>query len=421
MPMEEVEICSRGGRMSEGIARAVAHFAGLMREQLERVERMKKRPRGPAFAEVSRLVIGVCPGDGIGPVITRETGRVLGVLLSSELASGRVELRVIDGLTLENRLAHGKAIPDPVLAALKECHVILKAPTTTPEKGGPYPNIESANVAMRRELDLFANVRPVKVPQLGIDWVFFRENTEGAYILGSKGLMVSDELGVDFTAVTRPGCERIIRMAFEHARAHGVDRVLGVTKANVIKTTDGLFLEVGAHIAREFPGIAWESWYADIVAAKLIDPKRRSTFRVFVLPNLYGDILSDEAAEVQEGVGTAGSANIGTEHAMFEAIHGSAPRMVQEGRGAYADPSSLMRAAVMMLGHVGMSEASARLEKALDLCGQFERRLVITGRADGATAEDFADYVIATLASGDLDVRWQAAVDAAAGSPGKGE
>jgi isocitrate dehydrogenase (NAD+) len=396
--------------MSDAIALAAAHFEELLRDQVARVERMRRKGRGPALSEVRPLVVGICPGDGVGPVITRETARVLRELLAAELSSGAVELRPIEGLTLENRLAHRKAIPDDVLEALKRCHVILKAPTTTPEKGGPYPNIESANVAMRRELDLFANVRPVKVPQLGIDWVFFRENTEGAYILGSKGLMVTPELGIDFTAVTRPGCERIIRMAFEHARANGVDRVLGVTKANVIKTTDGLFLEVGAQVAKEYPGIAFESWYADIVAAKLIDPKRRSTFRVFALPNLYGDILSDEAAELQGGVGTAGSANIGDQHAMFEAIHGSAPRMVQEGRAEFADPSSLLRAAVMMLSHVGLRAAASRLEKALDICGLFERRIRITGREDGARAGQLGDYVLEVLGDAGLEARWGAAV-----------
>ncbi|MBM4355335.1 MAG: isocitrate/isopropylmalate dehydrogenase family protein, partial [Deltaproteobacteria bacterium] len=219
--------------MNDWIRRATEHFEKLLTDQLARVERMKGKQRGIGFEAVHPLVVGVCPGDGIGPVITRETLRVLRSLLEPEIRVGRVVLRVIKGLTIENRVAHGKAIPEDVLEELKRCHVVLKAPTTTPEKGGPYPNIESANVAMRRELDLFANVRPVKVPQLGIDWVFFRENTEGAYILGSRGLMVGEDLGIDFTAVTRPGCERIIRMAFEHAGANGVDRVLGVTKANV--------------------------------------------------------------------------------------------------------------------------------------------------------------------------------------------
>jgi len=383
--------------MNEILDKATAHFRKLLEEQLARVERLKAPVAAMDYAALRPLIIGVCPGDGIGPIITRETVRVLSTLLEKEISSGRLVLRTIHGMTLEDRIAAGKAIPDPVVAELKKCHVVLKAPTTTPEKGGPLPNIESANVAMRRELDLFANVRPFRVPSEGLDWVFFRENTEGAYILGSRGIHVTPDLAIDFTAVTLQGCERIIRAAFEYARKNGIDRVTGVTKANVIKTTDGLFLEVGKRLSAEYPGIRWDSWYADIVAAKLVDPKRRTEFKVFVLPNLYGDILSDEAAEFQGGVGTAGSANLGSYYAMFEAIHGSAPRMVSEGRAEYADPASLLRAAAMMLRHVGLADEGRRLDRALDICGQQERRLVITGRPDGATTAAFADYVLETM------------------------
>lgn len=383
--------------MDKTIEHAMQHFGKLVAEQLERLERLEAA--GPAldWAATRPLICGVCPGDGIGPIITGETMRVLALLLAGPLARREIELRTIEGLTLENRVRHGKAVPDEVLAALKACHVILKAPTTTPEWGGPYPNIESANVALRRELDLFANVRPVKVPALGIDWVIFRENSEGAYILGSKGIQVTPELCFDFTAVTRPGCERVLRMAFAHARAHGKDRVTVVTKANVIKTTDGMFLEEAERVARDYPGLRWDAWYVDIMSAKLLDPKRRSQFSVLVMPNLYGDILSDEAAELQGGVGTAGSANLGWHHAMFEAIHGSAPRMIDEGRGEYADPSSLMRAAAMMLRFVGFTGEADRLDGALDRCTMGERRVVVTGRPDGATAAQLTERVLAEL------------------------
>jgi isocitrate dehydrogenase (NAD+) len=376
---------------------AAAHFGRLVEEQLARIERMRRTQAPLDFATLNPIVIGVCFGDGIGPILSRETIRVLQALLADELARKRVELRTIEGLTLENRVRHLKAIPDDVLAELKACHVILKAPTTTPEKGGPYPNIESANVAMRRELDLFANVRPIKVPREGIDWVIFRENTEGAYILGSQGLQVTPELAFDFTAATRLGCERVLRMAFDYAHRNGIPRVTVVTKANVIKTTDGMFLEVAETVARDYPEIRWDSWYIDIMTAKLIDPKRRTQFRVMVMPNLYGDILSDEAAEFQGGVGTAGSANLGTRHAMFEAIHGSAPRMIEEGRGDYADPASLMRASAMLLRHVGLEDAAGRLDLALDVCTLLERKLRVTGRPDGATAAAFTDYLLGTL------------------------
>lgn len=390
------------------LERAKNHFASIIEEQTARVERMKQTQEALDFASLRPIIIGVCWGDGIGPIISQETQRVLEYLLEKEIIDGKIKFRTIEGLTIENRVKHLKAIPEDVLAELKKCHVILKAPTTTPEKGGPYPNIESANVAMRRELDLFANVRPVKVPKEGIDWIFFRENTEGAYILGSKGIQVTDDLAIDFTATTKQGSERIIRMAFDYSHKNGINRLTVVTKANVIKTTDGLFLETADRIAKEYPNVKWDAWYIDIMTAKLIDPKRRTQFRVVVLPNLYGDILTDEAAEFQGGVGTAGSANIGKRYSMFEAIHGSAPRMIDEGRGQYADPSSLVRAASMMLRHIGFSEKADKLEKALDICGQYEKEVVITGRDGGATGREFSDYLLETMKDHYLEKRWQA-------------
>ncbi|MFQ6110085.1 MAG: isocitrate/isopropylmalate family dehydrogenase, partial [Candidatus Aminicenantales bacterium] len=333
--------------------------------------------------------------------------RVLEFLLADELKSGKIELRNIEGLTIENRAKHNKAIPDDILEEIKKCHVTLKGPTTTPRRGDPWPNIKSANVAMRRYLDLFANVRPVKVPKEGIDWTFFRENTEGAYIMGSKGINVTDDLAVDFKVITTQGAERIIRLAFEYARKNNINRVTIVTKANVVKTSDGKFLDIGYKIAKEYPEIETDDWYIDIMTAKLVDPKRRTQFRVVVLPNLYGDILTDEAAEFQGGVGTAGSANIGKRYAMFEAIHGSAPRMVREGRAPYADPSSLIRAAAFLINHIGYPEKSKSLEMALDICGQYEKRLVITGRDTGATGAEFADYLMETLQEPNLKEKWQ--------------
>jgi isocitrate dehydrogenase (NAD+) len=352
----------------------------------------------------------VCWGDGIGPIISQETQRILEFVLEDEVKTGKVVFRTIDGLTIENRAKHLAAIPEDVLEELKACHVILKAPTTTPEKGDEWPNIESANVAMRRYLDLFANVRPVKVPKEGIDWIFFRENTEGAYVLGSKGILVTEDLAFDFKVITKQGAERIIRMAFEYAHKNNINKLTVVTKANVVKTTDGLFLDTAARIGKEYPDIEWEGWYIDIMTAKLGDPKRRTQFGVMVLPNLYGDILTDEAAEFQGGVGTAGSANIGKRYAMFEAIHGSAPRMMREGRGKYADPSSLIRAAAMMIRHIGFGVRAEKLEMALDICGQYEKRIAITGRADGCTAEELGDYLMETMKDPELKDRWAAAV-----------
>ncbi len=394
------------------IEAAKEHFGKVLREQLERVERMKASPGWIDHSKLDRLIIGVVGGDGIGPYICRHAEGVLRELLKEEIAAGKVEVRPIDGLTIENRARQLKAIPDEVLAELRKCHVILKGPTTTPKKGDGWPNIESANVAMRRELDLFANVRPVRIPEQGIDWTFFRENTEGAYVLGSRGVDVNEDIAIDFTVATTQGCERIIRLAFEHARRTCVNRVTVVTKANVIKRTDGKFLSVAERIAKDYPEVKWDDWFIDIMTAKLLDPYRRAEFKVMVLPNLYGDIITDEAAQIQGGVGTAGSANIGARYAMFEAIHGSAPRMVDEGRAQYADPSSIIKAAAMLLNHVGFVEKARRLEMALDICTQFERRVRVTGRADGATGEEFGRYVLETVARKDLEDAWRKGLSA---------
>lgn len=375
---------------------AVEQFAKVVKSQLERIERMKAQKDFVDYQKLDKIIIGVCGGDGIGPVITHEAQRVLEYLLKDAVAAGKIEFKVIDGLTIENRVACGKAIPDDVLAELKSCHVILKGPTTTPRAGDPWPNIESANVAMRKELDLFANVRPVKVPEEGIDWTFFRENTEGAYTLGSCGVNVDEDLGIDFTVTTKQGTDRIARLAYDYAKKNGKNRVSIVTKANVIKTTDGNFLRDCKEVAKEYPEITTDDWYIDIMTAKLIDKKRRTDFRVFILPNLYGDIITDEAAEFQGGVGTAGSANLGKQYAMFEAIHGSAPRMVNEGRDKYADPCSMLRATVLLLSHIGYQAEADRLERALDICMYEEKKLKVTGHSDGVTTEEFGNYVMET-------------------------
>lgn len=388
------------------IKKSTDHFAQLVDQQLARVKVMKKAGDWIDYKTLKPIIIGVIGGDGIGPFIADESLRVLNYILRAEEKAGIVELRTIEGLTIENRAKVGKAIPDDVLADLKKCHVTLKGPTTTPRKGDPWPNIESANVAMRKYLDLFANVRPVRVPKEGINWMFFRENTEGAYVLGSNGLTVNDDITFDFKVITTQGAERIIRMAFEYARKNKINRLTLVTKANVVKTTDGKFLEVGYKIAKEYPEIECDDWYIDIMTAKLIDPKRRTQFKVLALPNLYGDILTDEAAEFQGGVGTAGSANIGKQYAMFEAIHGSAPRMVKEGRAQYADPASMMRAAAMLLNHIGFEEKGEKLSMALDICSQLEKKYIITGRDDGATSKEFGNYLMETIELPNLKEKW---------------
>ncbi len=393
--------------MKKEIEEAKEHFGKLLEEQLERVERMKQAEDWIDYTKLKPIIIGIIGGDGIGPYIAKEAKRVLEFLLRKELENGKVKFKVIEGLTIENRAKVMKAIPDDILEEIKKCHVILKAPLHTPKKGDPWPNIESANIEMRRQLDLFANVRPVKVPKEGIDWIFFRENTEGAYILGGKGINVTEDLAVDFKVITTQGSERIIQMAFDYAKRNGINKVTVVTKANVVKTTDGKFLSMAEQVAKGYREVEWDDWFIDIMTAKLVDPKRRTQFRVFVLPNLYGDILTDEAAEFQGGVGTAGSANIGKRYAMFEAIHGTAPRMVEEGRADYADPSSMLKATAMLLNHIGFADEARKLEMALDICVQYEKKLTITGRSDGATGAEFADYVMKTVQDPELESKWQ--------------
>ena len=376
--------------MQQYIDNAVEQFRTLITEQLARQNRMEAGEAAKDFANLPHLTIGICGGDGIGPIITHAGEDVLRFLLADDVAAGRVEFREIDGLTIERREEVGKAIPDDTLAALRECDVILKGPTTTPHGG----NLESANVAMRRELDLYANVRPTCVPELGIDWVFYRENSEGEYVLGSRGVEIPDKLAMDFKVTTDAGTRRIARAAFEYAKNNGKTNVAIVTKANIMKKTDGNFSRICHEIAADYPGITAEDWYIDIMTANLVNEARQSQFQVFVLPNLYGDIITDEAAQIQGGVGTAGSANIGDQYAMFEAIHGSAPRMIEMGRGDYANPASVLKACAMLLRHIGKAAEAEKLEKALAICNE---KMNMTGRPGGNTCAEFAQAIMAEV------------------------
>ena len=378
--------------MQNEIIQATEKFQKLLKRQLERAEQLKKNSKVIDYKKLDKIIIGICGGDGIGPIISKQAKRVLEYILREEIDAKRIEIKEISGLTIENRVKCQQAIPADVLSELKECDVILKGPTTTPRSGDEWTNVESANVAMRKELDLFANVRPVKIPSEDIDWTFFRENTEGGYALGSDGIDVSPELAIDFTVATTEGTRRIIRAAFDYAKANGKHKVTAVTKANIIKTTDGKFLDIFYEIASEYPEITADDWYIDIMTAKLLDKNRRKEFSVLVLPNLYGDIITDEAAELQGGVGTAGSANLGARYAMFEAIHGSAPRMIEENREMYADPSSMIKAAAMLLNHIGYVEDTKSIETALEKID-----IKITGRDDGVTNEEFTSQLIGML------------------------
>lgn len=372
---------------------AQEHFIKVVQEQLDRVARMKADTEVVDYAKLDKIIIGCCGGDGIGPAITAEAERVLRAVLKEEVESGKIEFRQIEGLTIENRIAVNKAIPDDVLAEIKACHVILKGPTTTPSKGDG-PNIESANVAMRRELDLFANVRPVSVPEEGIDWTFFRENTEGEYVLGSRGVVIDEDMSFDFKVITTQGTRRIAKAAFDFARNNGKKHVAIITKANILKKTDGKFLEICYDVAKDYPEIQVDDWFVDIISANLINEKVRNQYEVFVLPNLYGDIITDEAAQIQGGVGTAGSANVGNKYSMFEAIHGSAPRMLETGRQMYANPASMIKAAELLLRHIGYAQKADQVLKALKTANDTVK---MTGRSDGATGAEFANCVIENL------------------------
>ncbi len=377
------------------IENAALQFKKLLTEQLSRVEAMQNADKAKDFTSQDKIIIGVCGGDGIGPIIVKEAKRVLELLLSKEIKSGKIEIRDIEGLTIENRVIQNKAVPDDVLSKIKECDVLLKGPTTT-LKGG---TLESANVTLRRELDLYANVRPVSIPEEGIDWIFYRENTEGEYVLGSKGIEIEGKLAFDFKVTTDLGTKRIAKAAYEYAKNNSKTNVAIVTKANIMKKTDGKFSKLCFEVARDYPQLNLEEWYIDIMTANLVNPDIRSRFEVFVLPNLYGDIITDEAAQLQGGVGTAGSANIGDRYAMFEAIHGSAPRMIEEGIGKYANPTSILKATEMMLRHIALSDKADVLNRAISICTEKDKGLIVTGNVNGATCSEFADYVIKTINS----------------------
>ncbi len=383
----------------ENIITAQEKFAELIKSEYARIERMKADCEITDFSKLEKIVVGIMPGDGIGPIIIKEAIKVLNALLESEIRSGKVEIRMIEGMTIENRAAKMQSLPDDVFEEIKKCHVLLKGPMVTPREGDPWPNLISANTMLRRELELFAAVRPIKIPEKNIDWAFFRENIEGEYIWGNKGIQVDEDLAIDFKVQTKQGSERIARAAFEYARKNGKNNVTVVTKSNIVKLNDGNFVKAVKKVGEKYPEIEVQEKLVDAMCAKMMDPEFSKGCEVFVLPNLYGDIVTDVAAEQQGGLGTASSSNIGNKYAMFEAIHGTAPFLILHGRGNYADPCSLIRAVGMLVAHIGYGNRKALLDKALDICTVTERKHVVTTDKDGATAEEFADYLLETLKS----------------------
>jgi len=381
----------------EVIKKAMERFGALIREDFKRIETIKNAPARKDFKKLSHITVGILPGDGIGPCIMEQALRVAKYLLKDEMASGKVEFRTIPGMTIEERAQKNESLPAEVLEACKACDVLVKGPFVTPRSGDPWPNMVSANSLLRRALQLYAAVRPVRIPEKGIDWTFFRENIEGEYIWGNKGIQVDDDLAVDFKVLTRPGAERICRAAFEFAKNNGKTNVTVVTKANIVKLVDGNFLKTAHALEKEYPGITVREELVDSMAAKITDQEFTKGMQVFLLPNLYGDIVTDVAAEYQGGLGTASSSNIGDQYALFEAIHGVGNFLVQHNRAQYADPCSLIRAMGEMISHIGYPEKKEQLVKALDICTRTERKVVITTDKDGATAEEFTNYLLDTL------------------------
>lgn len=376
---------------------AQERFGNLIEEELQRIESMKNDHEVTDFSKLDKVIIGILPGDGIGPIIMKQALRVIQKLLKPELENGHVEIRMIEGMTIENRAAKQQSLPDEVFEKIKNCNVLLKGPMVTPRAEDPWPNLVSANSLLRRGLELFAAVRPIRIPEKQIDWTFFRENIEGEYIWGNKGIQVNEDLAIDFKIQTKQGSQRIARAAFEYARKNGKKNVTIVTKANIVKLADGNFIKEVRRVGEEYPEIEIQERLVDAMCAKMMDSEFHKGMEVIVLPNLYGDIVTDIAAEYQGGLGTASSSNIGNKYAMFEAIHGTAPFLMNHGRGDYADPCSLIRAAGMMMAHIGYGERKELLDKALDICTVSERKKVITTDVDGATAEEFTDYLLETI------------------------
>ena len=384
---------------AENIKIAQEKFGELIHGEETRIENMKKSSVPTDFGALDKIVVGILPGDGVGPILMKQGLRVLRELVPDEIESGKIEIREIEGLTIENRVAKLESLPVEVLEEVKKCNVLLKGPMTTPRAGDGLPNLVSVNSLLRRNLELFAAVRPIKIPEKNIDWTFFRENIEGEYLWGNKGIQVDEDLAVDFKVQTMQGSERIARAAFEFARKNGKKNVTIVTKANIVKLVDGNFIKAVRKVGEEYPEIEIQERLVDAMCAKMLDPSFNQGMEVIVLPNLYGDIVTDVAAEHAGGLGTACSSNIGNQYALFEAIHGTAPYLMSHGRGEYANPCSLIRAVGQMLIHIGYADRNDLLEKALEICTVTEKKLVVTTETKDASAAEFTDYLLDTIRS----------------------
>jgi isocitrate dehydrogenase (NAD+) len=326
------------------------------------------------------------PGDGIGPEVAQAAVRAVEAT-GVDIVWRRAELN--ESIILES----GKTLPQYLLDSLNETKVGLKGPVTTPVAGG----FQSVNVALRKTLDLFANVRPVKTlpgiktrfQDVKIDMVIFRENTEDLYS-GLEHEIVKDVV-TSLKVITRTASERIARYAFNYAKTNGRKTIAAIHKANIMKLADGLFLRCCRETSKNFPEIQYKELIVDNASMQLV--MRPETFDILLLPNLYGDIVSDLAAGLVGGLGIVPGANMGETHAVFEAVHGSAPDIAGQGK---ANPTALMLSAVMMLTHLGEEEASHKLQSAVEAV--YREGKYLTGDVGGtASTTEFADAVVRTI------------------------
>ncbi len=326
------------------------------------------------------------PGDGIGPEVAQAAVRAVEAT-GVDIIWRRAELN--ESIILES----GKTLPQYLLDSLNETKVGLKGPVTTPVAGG----FQSVNVALRKTLDLFANVRPVKTlagvktrfQDVQIDMVIFRENTEDLYS-GLEHEIVKDVV-TSLKVITRTASERIARYAFNYAKKNGRKTVVAIHKANIMKLADGLFLRCCRETAQHFPDIQYKELIVDNASMQLV--MRPETFDILLLPNLYGDIVSDLAAGLVGGLGIVPGANMGETHAVFEAVHGSAPDIAGQGK---ANPTALMLSSVMMLTHLGENAAAHKMQSAIELV--YKEGKFLTGDVGGsASTGEFADAVVRTI------------------------
>jgi isocitrate dehydrogenase (NAD+) len=323
------------------------------------------------------------PGDGIGPEVAQATVRAVEAT-GADICWRRAELN--EAIILES----GKTLPQYVLDSLNETRIGLKGPVTTPVAGG----FQSVNVALRKALDLFANVRPVstlpglrtRFQDVRIDMVIFRENTEDLYS-GLEHEVVRDVV-TSLKVITRTASERIARYAFTYARTNGRKLVTAIHKANIMKLADGLFLRCCREVSKDFADVQYKELIVDNASMQLV--MRPQTFDVLLLPNLYGDIVSDLAAGLVGGLGVVPGANMGETHAVFEAVHGSAPDIAGQGK---ANPTALMLSAVMLLIHLGETEAARRLKAAIDSV-YFEGAHLTADVGGSSSTVEFTDSVV---------------------------